>query len=62
VRRPRRHSLRAKMRPVEDEAGGPPGAGKAGTARRLAWFVALYLASAGAFALFVYGLRAIVPR
>jgi len=50
------------MRPVEDEAGGPPGAGKAGTARRLAWFVALYLASAGAFALFVYGLRAIVPR
>jgi hypothetical protein len=37
----------------------------AGRARRLkqaAWFVALYAASAGAFALFAYGLRAVIPR
>ena len=31
-------------------------------AKRLVWFVALYAASAVAFAAFVYSLRAIVPR
>ena len=29
---------------------------------RLAWFVALYVASLAAFAAIVYGLRALVPR
>jgi hypothetical protein len=29
---------------------------------RLAWFVALYVVSLGAFAAIVYGLRALVPR
>ena len=29
---------------------------------RLAWFVALYLLSLGAFAVIVYGLRSLVPR
>jgi hypothetical protein len=52
----------AKMRPAKTEADAPSGAGKTGSAKRLAWFVALYLASAGAFALLVYGLRAIIPR
>jgi hypothetical protein len=33
-----------------------------GRLKRLAWFVALYLASLAAFALFVYGLREFIPR
>lgn len=33
-----------------------------GIVRRLGWFVGLYLASLIGFALFVYGLRAIIPR
>jgi len=37
-------------------------AGRARNAKRLAWFIALYVASAGVFALFTYGLRAVIPR
>jgi hypothetical protein len=29
---------------------------------RLGWFILLYIASAAAFAAFVYGLRALIPR
>jgi hypothetical protein len=29
---------------------------------RLGWFILLYVASAAAFAVFVYGLRALIPR
>jgi hypothetical protein len=35
---------------------------KHGRAKRLAWFVALYLCSLVAFTAVVYGLRAIIPR
>jgi hypothetical protein len=52
----------ANIRPSKDDAGAPSGAGRTGSAKRFAWFVALYLASAGAFALLVYGLRAVIPR
>jgi hypothetical protein len=37
-------------------------ADKVRTAKRLAWFLVLYAASAGLFALFTYGLRAVIPR
>jgi len=37
-------------------------ADRKGWGKRWAWFVGLYLASAGVFALAVYGLRAIMPR
>jgi len=33
-----------------------------GVRHRLAWFVLLYVVSAAAFAIAVYGLRALIPR
>jgi hypothetical protein len=36
--------------------------GRRQSLKRLFWFVALYAVSAGAFAAFTYGLRAVIPR
>ena len=36
--------------------------GRRQSLKRLVWFVALYAASAVAFAAFTYGLRAVIPR